>query len=139
MEIAMVEDTPASLPAIDTVEIVDLRALEANRISEYMPIAKDAPHWSVSGDEARMIATLFRTLAAGEGMRGHVPIFGFRFSSEKRLVSEALACWQCDNIRANQWHSIERNPTAERRSLSPIKSRRVVGRAVRLGSGPSSV
>ncbi len=34
---------PSSLPDVDAVEVVDIRHLDANRVSQYMQISKDAP------------------------------------------------------------------------------------------------
>jgi hypothetical protein len=91
-------DTPSSLPGIDTVEVVDLRAVDANRVTEYMANAHAAPCWSVGGTEAQAIASLWRRLPAGEVMRCHVPPFGFRFFAAGRLVSEASVCWKCNTL-----------------------------------------
>jgi hypothetical protein len=94
----MEPQTPSSLPEIDKVELVDLRRVEMSIASEYMAKARTAPRWSVAGDEAKLIASLFRELSAGEQMRCHVPPFGFRFFAGGKRVAEASVCWQCNNI-----------------------------------------
>ena len=93
----MDEDVPASLPEVDSVEIVVLRGVDADRVSEYMSNARAAPFVAVGGREARGIAALWRQLPAGEMMRCHVPRFGFRFFAAGRLVAEASVCW-CNNL-----------------------------------------
>jgi hypothetical protein len=90
--------TPLSLPRIDAVEVVSLRGLYPNRVSEYMAAAKEARRVRLAGAEAERIAQMWRALPEGEQMRCHVPPFGLRFFAGSELVCEASVCWRCNNI-----------------------------------------
>jgi len=89
---------PSSLSRIDAVEVVSLRGLLPNGVSEYMAAAKDARRVRITGTEAQRIAELWRTLPEGEEMRCHIPPFGLRFFAGDDLVCEASICWRCNNI-----------------------------------------
>lgn len=95
---ALATITPSSLPGIDAVEVVSLRGLNPNRVSEYMAVAKDARWVRLVGSEAKRIAEMWRALPDGEQARCHVPPFGLRFFAGSKLVCEASICWQCNNI-----------------------------------------
>jgi hypothetical protein len=47
---------PSQLPDIDAVELVDLKGLQPNLVSEYMKIAQNAPFVRVKGETAQQIA-----------------------------------------------------------------------------------
>jgi hypothetical protein len=89
---------PNQLPAIDIVEIVDLKGLQPNCVSQYMQIAQDALHVSVEGETAQQIAQLWRKLPPDEPMRCHTPPFGLRFYGGNRLLVQGSVCWRCNNI-----------------------------------------
>jgi hypothetical protein len=89
---------PSQLPDIDAVELVDLEGLQPNRVSEYMKIAKNAPHIHVQGDTAQQIAHLWRQLPPDEQMRCHNPPFGLRFYRGNNLLIQGSVCWECNNI-----------------------------------------
>ena len=88
---------PKFLPAIDSVEIVDLRQLNANRVSDYMDIASNAPYQRLDGDSAQLFANAWRSLCSGMAARCHIPPIGFRFISDGAIVLEASVCWRCNN------------------------------------------
>lgn len=90
--------TPAMLPPITTVEVVDLSGIDADRVDQYMQNAVSAPSVTLQGDAAQRVASLWRALPPGEQSRCHSPPYGFRFRSGERLVCEASVCWKCDNI-----------------------------------------
>jgi hypothetical protein len=89
---------PSELPNIDAVELVGLKGLQPNRVSEYMKIAKDAPSIHIQGESARQIAHLWRQLPPHEQMRCHNPPFGLRFFRKNKLLVEGSVCWECNNI-----------------------------------------
>jgi hypothetical protein len=89
---------PSSLPAIDQVDVVDLRAVDPNSVAQYMDRAADAPSVRTAGVDAQRIAAPWRALSPGEQMRCHVPPFGLRFYAAGRLICEASLCWQCNNL-----------------------------------------
>ncbi len=95
---SLMKPTPSSLPAIDTVEIIDLRAMDSNRVNETMTLSSQAPRWSFAGTDAQLIASLWRDLPPGEQSRCHTPPFGFRFLASGILVAEASVCWACNNV-----------------------------------------
>ena len=88
----------SQLPAIDAVEIVDLRGVFGHRVSTFMREATVAPFVRLEGEAAQNVARLWRSLPPGEEMRCHVPRYGFRFYHNGTLFLQASACWQCDNI-----------------------------------------
>lgn len=88
---------PSSLGPIDAVEIVSLHGVDPRRVDYYMLAATDAPHVRLTGPEARRIATLWRTLPAGDAKRCHIPPFG-RFFLAGRLICQASLCWQCNDL-----------------------------------------
>jgi len=92
------EYSPATLPPVDAVEIVDLRQLDANLVAEYMQIATDAPCQRLDDAEAQPLADAWRKLQIGESARCHVPPIGFRFIADGLTILEASVCWQCDNL-----------------------------------------
>ena len=90
--------SPWTLPTITSVDIVDLRSIDANRVSQYMQSAVGAPSVTLCGDAAQRIAELWRALPPGHQSRCHTPPYGVRFRSGERVVCEASICWDCDNI-----------------------------------------
>jgi hypothetical protein len=93
---------PSQLPNIDAVELVDLKGLQPNLVSEYMRIAKNAPFVRVEGETAQRIAHLWRQLPPEGQMRCHIPPFGLRFYVENKLLVQGSVCWQCNNIYAEE-------------------------------------
>jgi len=89
---------PTSLPKIDAVEIVDIRGLDANRVSQYMLIAGNAPYVRREGESAQPFADAWRNLLAGESVRCHVPPIGLRFFVDGTIHTEASVCWRCNNL-----------------------------------------
>jgi hypothetical protein len=91
---------PSSLPAVDVIEIVDLRGVDPNRISEFMKSADSAPRVRCDASTAATIADAWRSLPAGDSARCHTPPIGLRFFCNSRLCLEASVCWQCHNFYA---------------------------------------
>ncbi len=89
---------PSSLPRVSRVQIVDLHRIEANRVSETMRIADDAPTVALEGERAECIASLWRRLPADEQYRCHIPPYGLRFWTDEKLILQASICWECNNI-----------------------------------------
>ncbi|HEY3964006.1 MAG TPA: hypothetical protein VGM05_05570 [Planctomycetaceae bacterium] len=94
----MADYAPSSLPSIESVEVVILAGLDANRVDDYMKAAIDAPAFKAIGDQALHIASLWRKLQKGQGARCHVPPFGLRFWAAGAIVCQASICWSCNNI-----------------------------------------
>ena len=90
--------SPSLLPSVTSVVVVDLRCIDANRVSQHMQNAAGAPSITLNGDYAQRIAELWRALPPGSQSRCHTPPFGLRFRSGERVVCEASLCWECDNI-----------------------------------------
>jgi hypothetical protein len=93
--------TPAHLPDIDIVEVVDLSGVEPDRVGDYMPVAGNAPHVRLTGDSAQHLARLWRLLPPGGGIRCHLPPFGLRFYKDGEVLLQASLCWQCNNLYGN--------------------------------------
>ena len=93
---------PSQLPNIDAVEVVELKGILPNRVSEYMREAINAPTIRIDGEAAQHIAHLWRQLPPGEQMRCHMPHFGLRFYAGGNLLLQASLCWDCNNIFINQ-------------------------------------
>jgi hypothetical protein len=89
---------PSHLPDIDAIELVVLRGLYPNHVSDYMKIAKNASCVHLQGDIVQQIAHLWRQLPPDEQMRCHNPPFGLRFYRENELLLEGSVCWECNNI-----------------------------------------
>lgn len=89
---------PGSLPEIDAVEVVDLEDVEPLSPSGYMSAATSAPFVRVTGNDAKVIAVLWRSVPAGSQARCHTPPFGLRFFLGEKLVAEASLCWMCNNV-----------------------------------------
>lgn len=90
---------PSQLPEVDAVELVDLKGLQLNRVSEYMRIA---PFVRVKGETAQQIARLWRQLPPDEQMRCHIPPFGLPFYEGNKLLVQGSVCWQCNNISVEE-------------------------------------
>jgi hypothetical protein len=90
--------SPTQLAEIDTVDVTDLERVHADRVSEFMQNAGDAPHVPITDDLAQRIADLWRKLPPGEQARCHVPPFGLRFYRSGELQLQASICWACNNI-----------------------------------------
>lgn len=86
------------LPQVEFVDIVNLKGVETNCVSEYMQNAVDAPSIRLEGKAAEEIADLWRRLPKDLNMRCHIPPFGLRFYCNGELYLRASLCWQCDNI-----------------------------------------
>jgi hypothetical protein len=93
-----IKHTPAALPTITSIQIVDLSKLNPNHVDEYMQGVVDAPFKQLDGDEAQRIAELWRNLSAGEQSRCHIPPFGLRFIQGGVVICQASVCWRCDSI-----------------------------------------
>jgi hypothetical protein len=94
----MVTSTPALLPTIDEVDVVDISALYLGP-GEFVSKSVGAPSVRVVGVDAQQIAEMWRTLPPGEQARCHMPALGLRFfSAGGRAVQEASICFQCNNI-----------------------------------------
>lgn len=89
---------PSSLPHVDAIEVVDIRRIDANRVSQYMQIAGDEPSVRVDGESARPFADSWRALKPGESARCHVPPIGLRFIADGTVYLEASVCWRCNNL-----------------------------------------
>ena len=81
--------TPASLPEIDAVEIVDLEG-------------RSKPCRKIEGKLAQQIAELWRQLPPDRQMRCHIPAYRLRFYQQGNLIIEGSICWECNNIYASQ-------------------------------------
>src|SRR5262249_11198172 len=55
----------------------------------------------VKGQEAQIIAELWRKLPAGEPARCHMPPYGLRFWQGEKMVCQASVCWACNNLYGN--------------------------------------
>jgi hypothetical protein len=86
------------LSEIDVVEIVNLRGINPDRVSEYMKFSANAPHVKVENDSAQQLASLWRQLPSGIQARCHIPPYGLRFYFNNELQLQASICWECDNI-----------------------------------------
>lgn len=89
----------ATLPPIDAVEIALIKAIEVDRVSEYMDHIRDVtvPRTTVGGLIGATITDLFRRLPPSEGSRCHVPTYGLLFFDGAVLVAEFSLCWRCNN------------------------------------------
>ncbi len=90
--------SPKQLSEIDAVDVVNLKDVDPDRVSEYMPNAINAPHVQLTDESAQQIANLWRQLPSGAFARCHIPPFGLRFYRDGELQLQASICWQCDNI-----------------------------------------
>lgn len=111
---------PKSLPAIDAVEIVDIRRLEAKRVSQYMQIARDEPSVRLNGNAAQRFADAWRALTPGESARCHVPPIGLRFFVDGSVYLEASVCWRCSNLfgvceENEMWYAFDSDSGAAKR------------------------
>lgn len=84
---------PATLPAIDAVEIFSIDGWPLSEVN-----LQEVPCVRLSGNDAERITALWRALPPGEGSRCHIPPFALRFFAQGKLVCEASICWRCDNI-----------------------------------------
>lgn len=89
---------PESLPEIDAVEIVDIRGIDASRVSHYMQIAGNEPSVRREGESAQPFADAWRDLVPGESARCHVPPIAIRFIIGGKTHTEASVCWRCNNL-----------------------------------------
>ena len=94
----MDEYSPASLPQITDVDIVDLKEVRPSQVSQYIECATNAPLVKIRGIQAERIADLWRELPTGMQSRCHTPPFGFRFYRDGQEVCRGSICWDCDNI-----------------------------------------
>ena len=92
--------TTPRVEAADEVEVVDLRGLRPDRVSQYLEVAAavNSPRVKLLGHDAEEIAALWNELPPGQQDRCHVPPFGLRFFSGAQLILEASVCWDCSNI-----------------------------------------
>jgi hypothetical protein len=91
------------LPEVDAVEVVDLQDVEALSPSAYMSAAVAAPFVRLTGNAAKAIAALWRSLPSGSQARCHLPPLGLRFFLGEKLVAEASVCWECNNVYGGTW------------------------------------
>ena len=94
--------SPKSLPKIDEVEIVSLKNIDADRASEYMKEAYDAPFVKIDDELAQQISELWRKLPTDGQMRCHIPPFGLRFFQHGNLILQGSICWECNNIYGDE-------------------------------------
>lgn len=94
----MIPLSPRDLPEVTAVEVVDLRGVLTNRVTEYMRHAHDAPCKRCEDELVARIADAWRALPQGEPIRCHTPPVGLRFYMEMELLAEASICWRCQNI-----------------------------------------
>ena len=94
----MKEYDPRTLPQVTSVVIVDLRSIDANRVSEYMWGSKDAPKTKCDSETTERIAEIWRNLPPGEMGRCHTPPIGIRFYIGSQVVCDGSICWACENI-----------------------------------------
>jgi hypothetical protein len=90
--------SPLHLPQVDSIDVVNLKDFDVDRVSEYMQKAIDTDHIKVVGDLAQQIANFWQQLPPGEQFRCHIPPFGLRFYSNGKLQLQASICWECNNI-----------------------------------------
>ena len=88
----------SSLPPITSVDVVSLRGIPSNQVSDYMLEARDSPGVRLTGEAAQAIASLWRRLPPRTQMRCHIPPYGLRFRSEETVILQASICWKCNNI-----------------------------------------
>lgn len=96
--------SPAQLPEVVAVQIINVSRLCPDRVSEYVTSCSESPCVTLTGAEAERVAKLWRSLPQGEQARCHTPPFVLRFKlrnaadyAEGRWVSVSM-CWQCDNM-----------------------------------------
>jgi|JI9StandDraft_2_1071091.scaffolds.fasta_scaffold57048_3 hypothetical protein len=89
---------PSSLPSVTAVDIVDLRQVDANRVTEYMAGAINAPAVRRQDQQAQEIAEMWRALPPGDTIRCHTPAVGIRFFDGNVIKCEASICWECENL-----------------------------------------
>lgn len=94
----MAKFTPASTPNVTAIDVVDLRAVNPNRVDQYMTAAADVPTFHCNDQTSQLVASLWRKLPPGESVRCHTPPIGLRFYDGDRMIVEASICWQCENI-----------------------------------------
>lgn len=121
---------PSSRPPISAVEVVLLRGIDANRVSEYMREAVAVPSVLLDGEAAQRVAALWRHLPPGEPYRCHNPPFGLRFLAGEAVVCRASLCWECNNIFGDAdgqelAHNFDAKASVSRALLS--ECRRAVG------------
>jgi hypothetical protein len=90
--------SPSQLPEVTAVEVVDLRGISANQVSEFMQRADGAPRVRCEDRRVNLIAEAWRSLPEGESIRCHTPPIGIRFYQQHELVAEASICWRCQNM-----------------------------------------
>ena len=86
------------LREVTALEVVDLRGIHPNNVSQYMRAARDRPGVRVVGEHAERVLNLYLELPPGHGSRCHTPPYGLRMFREDRMVCEVSICWECDNI-----------------------------------------
>lgn len=81
------------LPNIDKIELLKLK-----KIGDIWDGTIEATK-TVEGDEARSIATLWRTQKYLPYTAScHLPAYAIKFYSEGKVLAYASLCWDCDNI-----------------------------------------
>jgi hypothetical protein len=83
---------------VTAVEVVDVRGIEPNRVSQFMAYARDRPGVRLNKERAERVVGLYRQLPRGEQARCHKPSYGLRMFREDRIVYQASICWECNNI-----------------------------------------
>ena len=118
--------SPKQLSEIDAVDVVNLKGVHPNRVSEFMPNAVGASHVRVADELAQQIADLWRKLPLGEQSRCHIPPFGLRFHFNGELQLQASICWKCDNISGDAkgnsfWYAFDAQHETSQKLLALCK------------------
>ena len=89
---------PSSLPEIDEIELLSLSGITfIGDRTAYADYTNDTRQ-IVTGNEAREIAQLWRSIPEGDMMRCHVPPFLVKFKVKGIVLLAVTICWGCNNF-----------------------------------------
>ena len=89
----------------------------------------------VNGEQARLIAELWKRLPPGNEKRCHLPAHELRFLAANRLICTTTVCWKCNNVRGTaggRWISFEFDGQAE-------LSQQLLAKIQQLNPGPLEI
>jgi hypothetical protein len=123
----VIDYRPEGLGSIDSVVVVDLRGVDADRVHEHIAESDALRSANVSGVAAQEIAELWRALPPGEAMRCHTPPYGLRFRLGTSPVLDASVCWECNNAFGfvggeSIYFAFDAGATASRALLDRLKT-----------------
>jgi hypothetical protein len=98
---------PADFPEVDRVKIfvIDGRSSVEPQL-ETAPVLTTSYKWdflilawaTLTGENAEIVADLWRNLPESGSERCHSPRFGLRFYQCEAVLLQASICWECNNI-----------------------------------------